>query len=164
MEVAIILVYYILGFLTGVCGAITFTIYMGKRLMNKRQDKGKKVESIGSRMKKVKDITNAQLEMQGQASGPQKNALHGKSKNEIIEKIKDLESEKNEILKSIIIDGFDPELKVMDNAGVVSAIKLSEYLAQTGITIPPKDLTPSTKQIGKFTVYKGGKDDGGTTH
>lgn len=164
MEVATLLAFYILGLLTGAVGAITFTIYMGKRLMDKRQDEGKKVESIGSRMKRVKDLTTEQLDLQGQVSGPQKNALHGKYKNGLIGRIKELEEQKTEILKSIITDGFDPELTVMDNAGVVSTIKLSEYLAQTGITIPPKNPSPSTKQIGKFTVHKGGKDDGGTTH
>jgi hypothetical protein len=170
MEIAALLAFYILGILTGAVGMVTLTFYIGKRALDKRKAEGesptKKVESVSSRMKKVKEITNEQLDLYSQVSGPQKNALHGRYKNGLNGRIKELEEEKSSILKSILTDGFDPEITVMDGAGVVTTVKLSEFMAESGITIEPKKTEPvSTKQVGKFTVHKGGKDDGGnTTH
>lgn len=166
MDIYSVVAVYVLGMISGAMLMIVATILVGKRAMDKRKESSaKKVESVSSRMKKVKELTAEQLELQSHAQGPQKNALHGKHKNGLIGRIKELETTKNEILKSIITDGFDPEITVLDETGVVTTIKLSEYLAQTGITIPPKNPPPSpTRQVGKFTVYKGGKDDGGTVH
>ena len=168
MDIIVVFAYFILGVITGATGVITLALMMAKRSLDKlkkdTETNGKK-ESVGSRMKKVKDITTEQLDLQSQALGPQKNALHGWFKNGINGRIKELELQKADILKSIITDGFDPEITVVDGAGVVTTIKLSEFLAQTGIVVPPKDPKSSTKQVGKFTVHKGGKDDGGnTTH
>jgi hypothetical protein len=161
MEIAALLAFYVLGILTGAVGMVTLTIYLGKRALDKR-----KAEGESPTKKKVKEITNEQLDLYSQVSGPQKNALHGRYKNGLNGRIKELEEEKSSILKSILTDGFDPEITVMDGAGVVTTVKLSEFMAESGITIEPKKTEPvSTKQVGKFTVHKGGKDDGGnTTH
>jgi hypothetical protein len=161
--------FYILGILSGAVGVVALTLYLGKRSLDRKVKEnaatGKQIESVSSRMKKVKDITTEQLDLQGQSLGPQKNALHGKYKNGLIGRIKELETQKNDILKSIIEDGFDPEITTIDQAGVVSNIKLSDFLASLGIFVPSKNSETSTKQVGKFTVHKGGKDDGGnTTH
>lgn len=167
MEVAIILLAYVLGIATGAIGIIALTLWLGKRAIDKEtKAKLPSKESVSTRLKKVKEITNEQLDLQGAISGPQKNALHGKYKNGLIGRIKELEEQKVEILKSIITDGFDPEITVIDDSGVVTALKLSEFLGQNGITMPSKDSQPDaqTKQVGKFIVHKGGKDDSGTTH
>lgn len=171
MEILTVLAFFILGMVSGACLTIATTVVLGKRILdrNKQEPATKKPESVNSRMKKVKEITQEQLSLQSGAQGPQKNALHGRYKNGLIGRIKELETEKNDILKSILADGFDPEITVMDEAGVVTNIKLSEFMAQNGITMPPKQEpvkpAPSAKQVGKFTVYRGGKDDGGnTTH
>ena len=174
---ALILIAFILGFFSGALGVVIFTIIVGRHALKKHLKKvdtqEAKVESVGSRMKKVKDMTSEQLDLQGQASLPQKNALHGRYKNGVIGRIKELEGQKNDILKSIIADGFDPEITVIDETGVVTTIKLSEFLAQSGVSIPTpppasKEPTvpPSPKQVGRFMVHKGGKDDGSgnTTH
>ena len=168
MDIVTAFAYFILGIITGATGVITLALMMAKRSLDKlkkdTETNGKK-ESVGSRMKKVKDITTEQLDLQSQVLGPQKNALHGKYKNGLNGRIKELELQKADILKSIITDGFDPEITVVDGAGVVTTIKLSEFLANSGIIMPPKDTKQPTKQVGKFTVHKGGKDDGGnTTH
>ena len=167
MDIITAFAYFILGTIFGATGIITLALMVAKRSfdkLKKEADAKPKTESVGSRMKKVKDITTEQLDLQSQAVGPQMNALHGKYKNGLNGRIKELELQKADILKSIITDGFDPQITVVDGAGVVTTIKLSEFLAQTGIVVPPKNQQP-TKQIGKFTVHKGGKDDGGnTTH
>jgi len=171
METATILIVYISGFLTGSLVALIAVGYIGKLMLSRKEKSSldkKSLESVSVRMKKVKELTSEQLELYSAASGPQKNALHGRYKNGLNGRIKEIEEEKTAILKSIITDGFDPEISVMDDAGVITKIKLSEYLAQSGIVIPPKEEakeTPKAKQLGKFTVVKGGRDDSGnTTH
>lgn len=164
-----VLAIFMLGFLFGVYTTLTLITAIGQRAINKRKKELEKstpkMESVSSRMKRVKDITSEQMDIQGATSGPQKNAMHGKYKNGLVSRLKELEEQKNEILKSIVIDGFDPEISVMDTDGTVATIKLSEFLAQNGITIPPKgSQPPPQKPTSRFTVHKGGKDDGGTTH
>ncbi len=160
MEILTVLAFFILGMISGACLTVAATVLIGKRLLKK--DPKKRTESVNDRMKKVKEITQEQLDLQSGAQGPQKNALHGRYKNGLIGRIKELEEQKNDILRSILADGFDPEITVMDGAGVVTTIKLSEFMAQNGITMPTKPApTTPTKQVGKFTVHRGGKDDGG---
>ena len=168
----IALSYFVLGFIVGAVATISFTLYFGARTLKKlKEETGntKKQLSISDRMKRVKEITNEQLELAQQADGPQKNGLDGKYKNSLTRQIKLLDEEKNNVLISILEDGHDPELTTMDSSGVVTKMKLSEYMAYMGIKMSPKSSTPQsqpkTERIGKFTVVKGGKDDGGnTTH
>ena len=166
MSILAILSIYVSGFITGMIASIIIAIYLGQRSLNKKGQPtdSKSKESVTSRMKKVRELTEEQLGIQSNASGPQKNAMEGRYKNGLNAMIKELEEEKNELLKSIISDGFDPEITVMDPSGAVTSKKLSEFLAESGIVMEPKDSTPD-KPVNKFTVHKGGKDDGsGTTH
>jgi len=170
MDMITAIAFYLLGVFSGITGIIALTLFMSKRALDKRKKEleasGIKKESIKSRMNKVREMTAEQLELNSAADGPQKNALHGRYKNGLIGRIKELEIQKADVLRSIIADGFDPEITVVDGAGVVTTIKLSEFLAQTGAlppTEPPKSIKPRTKLVGKFTVHKGGKDDGGST-
>lgn len=174
MELLIIMGFYTLGLITGAIGMITLTIYVGKRALAKEKTKigltavpSKPKQTVNERMKRIKDITDEQLEMMQSIDGPQKNGLDGKYKNGINSQIKLLDEEKNELLCSILEDGHDPEITTMDGSGIVSRMLLSEYMAYMGIKMAPKKTieTPKTERIGKFTVVKGGKDDGGnTTH
>lgn len=163
--------FFLFGFLAGSATMITFLMHLGRKSEIKGlKEKIAKKDSINGRLKRVKEITAEQLNLQGHASGPQKNALHGRHKNGIIGQIKALEEEKDNILRSILKDGHDPELTTMDETGTVHQMKLSEYMVYMGITMEPKEEVkpqePKAKQLGKFTVHKGGKDDGGgeTTH
>lgn len=159
--------FYLLGLITGASGVVALTIFIGKRALDRRKEEKTNrptQASISDRMQRVKDITEEQLVLSQQADGPQKNSLDGKYKNGIIRQIKALDEEKNNILSSILSDGHDPELTTIDGQGVVSQMKLSEYMAYMGIKMEPKT-KPKSTQIGKFTVVRGGKDDGGeTTH
>ncbi len=163
---------FVLGFLLGIGCVLGAVFHLGSKSLEKKKaelkEKVKKAESLESRMKRVKEITNEQVELAQRADGPQKNSLDGKYKNGIIREMKRLDEEKNDILKSILTDGHDPELTTIDEAGVVSRMKLSEYMAYMGIKMdPPKSQQPKVEQVGKFTVIRGGRDDGGgnnTTH
>lgn len=175
MEPVTALAFFVLGFISGGCGVIALTVYIGTRSLKKKaaavgEVAAPKKPSINARMKRVKEITQEQLDLSDRASGPQKNALDGKYKNGLIGQLKQLDDEKNEILISILKDGVDPELTTMDGAGVVTKMLLSEYMAYMGIGVPqktdPKQGPTKVERMGKFTVHKGGKDDGGgnTTH
>lgn len=164
---------FVLGFLLGMGSVIGIVYHLGSKSLEKKKaelkERVKKAESIESRMKRVKEITAEQVDLAQRADGPQKNSLDGKYKNGIIREMKRLDEEKNDILKSILTDGHDPELTTIDEAGVVSKMKLSEYMAYMGIKMdPPKSQQPKVEQIGKFTVIRGGLDDDGdggeTTH
>lgn len=166
MEILTILTFFLLGVILGTCFVVVTTILIGKFILNKDKNQTtKKPESVNDRMKRVKVITEKQLDLQNIAQGPQKNAMHGRHKNSLIESIKELEIEKDKILRSILADGFDPHVTIIDETGSIINIKLSKLMEQNSITMPPKQepakSVPSTKQVGKFTVHKGGKDDDG---
>lgn len=168
IDMFILTAFFILGFLTGAASMMYFVIYVGKRLSSKDKP------SLEQRMKRVKDIADEQLELHSRIDGPQKNALHGKHKNSLLSQLKALDEEKTSILQSILSDGHDPRLKTIDGNGVITEMKLSEFMATMGYvtqkpTTPPPAAKPSgPERMGKFTVYRGGKDDedGGnnTTH
>jgi len=164
---------YLLGIVTGALGIVALFLYLGDKSLKEKEYKAATKPSskltVSERMKKVKSITDEQLELAQQADGPQKNALHGRYKNGISAQIKKLEEEKNQILSSIIEDGLDPEITTIDASGTISKMKLSEYMAYMGIKMQPKVNTEQKSKLermGKFTVVKGGKDDSGnnTTH
>jgi hypothetical protein len=165
------LFFYLVGFVNGVLALFFFTIYLGKRSMDrKRKDStSSKKDSLYKRMDRVKEIAAEMVDLAMRVEQPQKNSLDGKYKNNLNARFKALEEEKNDILKSILADGFDPELTTVDSSGVVSKMKLSEYMDYVGISAAPKPKTPGevkAERMGKFTVFKGGKDDNGgdTTH
>lgn len=170
MDVLFFVAFFTFGLIVGVFICFALTIYIGRRALVKRKTKtasiAEKAKSISSRMNRVKEITNQQLDLYSQISGPQKNSLHGKHKNNLNGQMKELDDEKAAILNSILADGFDPEISVMDGAGVITKTKLSNFMTESGIAIESKKPEPKTKPIGRFTVHKGGKDDddGNTTH
>lgn len=158
---------FFIGVANGVIGMIAFTLYLGHKSLKKKQLEAPPKVSINDRIKRVKDIATEQLDLSNQSEGPQKNALDGKHKNGLIGRLKVLEEEKNEILKSILADGADPELTTVDQAGVVTQMKLSEYMTHMGISMEPKKKSPKevkAERMGKFTVFNGGNDGGNTTH
>lgn len=159
------LVIFFLGVMLGFGLTLVWFLEMARRSLSSKAA-ADRTASLQERMKRVKEITNEQLDLNRQVDGPQKNGLDGKHKNGLINKMKRLDEEKNDILRSILLDGYDPELTTMDTSGVVTYMKLSEYMALMGIKMEPKKPKSSTSRVGKFTVVKGGKDDSGnnTTH
>jgi len=137
----------------------------------KQEDFKKKYESVRPRLRKAADISNKQLELYILVQEPSKNSLHSKVKNGLIHEIRDLEKEKRTILRSIIKEGFDPDLDLIDDkTGEKQMVKLSEYMNKNGISLTDdKERTPldgpegsRLAKGGKFFVIDGGKSD--TTH
>lgn len=145
------------GMIFGIVITIIGVLHIGNTSLKKKNADKK---SISDRLAKVKELTESQLEMQGAASGPQKNALDGKYKNGLNATISKIEEEKAEILQSILDDGHDPEITVKGPDGI-EKMKLSAFLVQQGYNSAPKSKVEKaiTKPKNPFTVVKGGKSD-----
>ena len=173
---------FLFGFLLGlVCGVGMFMAYgyyqlskikkakskFAENLKKKLSEFGDKTESVKTRLLKAHDLTQQQLELRAQAEMPSKNALHSRHKNGLVYEIQKLEEEKIAILKSIVDDGFDPTITVLDEAGNRQELPLSSFVNHSQLKQAEED-SPTTegdnmKRVGKFVVVKGGKDDG-TVH
>lgn len=158
--------FLLIGFVGGIIAVLSVIVNIGSKSLKDKKAQLIKRETLADRMKRVKEITAEQVELAQRADGPQKNGLDGKHKNSLIGRMKQLDDEKNEVLLSILNDGHDPELTTMDESGTVTSMKLSEYMAHIGIAVKPKPNTNLSKaeRLSKFTVHKGGKDDGGSTN
>lgn len=155
----------LLGLILGLLISVGILIYYGKRIKKAEKaaltptaDPSLKEKAL-EKMKMIKEITKSQLEMQSKAEGPQRNSLDGKYKNGLSREIQRMEEEKTELMKSILSSGFDPEVKILNSEGEVQSMKLSEFLANSGIkTSTEKNEEPKSK----LTLHQGGKfdDDG----
>ena len=132
-------------------------------------------ESIKERLIKASDMAKAQMELEAAMEQPSKNALHSRYKNGLYSELQDMEQQKLDLLSTILAEGFDPMITVINKSGVKSEIPLSSYVNDaTGVLkkslgedpssppTTPEDPTQPRK-VGNFIVYKGGKDDG-TVH
>ena len=133
-----------------------------QQLLNTRED----VRSIRDRLAKAQEITRQQLDLRDQASQPSKNSMHSKWKNGLIGEINALEEEKKAILESILKDGHDPFVMVLDEeTGSTKKIPLSEFLGRPSSqntdqkNIERESSAPEITNKHKFVVIKGGKDD-----
>jgi hypothetical protein len=133
-----------------------------QELLNTRGD----VRSIRDRLAKAQEITRQQLDLRDQASQPSKNSMHSKWKNGLINEINSLEEEKRSILESILKDGHDPFVMVLDEeTGSTKKIPLSEFLGRPSSqntdqkNIEQESSAPEITNKHKFVVIKGGKDD-----
>jgi hypothetical protein len=143
-----------------------------EQIKTRVMEEEKKKNSIKDRLFQASELAQTQMTIKGQLEMPSKNGLHSKYKNELVIELQDLEQKKIEILKSIIADGFDPMITVVNESGTKSEIPLSAYVTEALSTLgkitgsQPPPLPPDAtnpKKGNKFIVYKGGKDDG-TTH
>ena len=70
MEAAILFTFYVLGIFTGIIGTIVFTIYLGKRAIDRQKNQllvdNQKPESVSSRMKKIKDMQKKKKDIEEQ--------------------------------------------------------------------------------------------------
>lgn len=179
MDIAII---FILGMITGSGLFIVYGMYQLNKLKSaktkitdeikkKLEDLEGKRESIKTRLIKAQELTQQQIDLRAATEMPSKNAVHSRYKNGLIGEITKLEEEKIAILRSILDDGYDPEITVLTDDGAKQSMPLSQFVGvvqkkheNNGNTTPPSTPTSeAVKKVGKFVILKGGKDDG-TTH
>jgi hypothetical protein len=187
-EVLSHLLMYLLGFGMGFGVFVAYGSYQVRKLRKKRDDlfeevKKKALEmetrssSIRDRLAQASKLAQVQAELRMQAEMPSKNATHSRHKNGLISEMNDLELQKLDILRTILAEGFDPVITVVQDNGSKQDVPLSEYVATAQLTVdaimggktpeaPPVTTNGNPdlpRQAGKFFVYKGGKPDG-TTH
>jgi TPP-dependent 2-oxoacid decarboxylase len=194
-------IYYFLGLVTGAILTMMFVSHRLVKAISKQSEKSNEelekvaqimkakilekrsqIVSVQSRLAEVYGISQRQHELQAAADQPSKNALHSRHKNGIIGELKELEEKKHSVLKSILKDGFDPVISVLNEDGTKEEMKLSQFVARYDGIDPLKEgelppAAPVTKpeekdeideeiekgrKAGKFVVYSGGKPD--TTH
>lgn len=91
----------------------------------------KEIELIGSikyRIEKVNELTKIQLGLLSQMDRPNASAAHSRYKNDIARQMKQIEEEKMSVFRSIIKDGFDPNLSIQID-GKPQSLKMSEVVS-----------------------------------
>jgi hypothetical protein len=174
---------FLLGLLSGSAMFMGYGVYQFASLKKKRdslmsqiktkvKESDEKSTSIKDRLLKAAELAQAQVALKAQIEMPSKNALHSKYKNDLVHEIQDMEQRKLDLLTTILAEGFDPTITVVNETGKKEEIPLSSYVGQAsrilseymGNQPPPLPNDPNQpRKAGKFIVYKGGKDDG-TTH
>lgn len=177
-------VIFAVGILAGIAISLGYGMYQLRKINNAKEDLLKKLkskaeeirkqtfdveekkESIRARLFEAVKLAEEQMELRAQAEMPSKNSLHSRHQNGLIYKINELEKRKIDILRSILKDGFDPTITVLNEGGSREEIPLSAYIARNdGVEESPATPSPNgPRKAGKFVIYKGGKDDGETTH
>lgn len=116
-------------------------------------------EKVRGRLDRATDISMQQAEIMAQLQMPSKNSLHSKYKNQLVAEIKSLEEEKCAILKSIITDGYNPNVNVTLESGEHKTMPLKEYMEYLGIPTGPTEQELREQRKAKFTVIQGGKSE-----
>lgn len=171
MNVQFLIAYFALCFTAGtIFGAAMFMLYglhqlkkinAKVKLSTSAREKDATYQSIKDRLTKAQEMTQRQFDILAAMDAPSKNSLHSRYKNQLSQEVRELETEKSSILRSIINDGFDPEITILNEKGQKEKLKLSEYLSRVDAadinSAPPPPPTdsgdPSIKKVGKFYVY-----------
>jgi flagellar biosynthesis GTPase FlhF len=176
MDILVLTAYFVLGFLSGVGVVLAYGMYSLKKLEKKnkmllkqaqqeQKTKESLVASIRDRLTKAHDITQKQFELLAELDMPSKNALHSKWKNGVSREVRQMEDDKISLLRSILADGFDPEIAILNESYQKEKIKLSDYIKKIDKSVgsetppppPPPDNSGTTlKKVGRFFVYSGG--------
>jgi hypothetical protein len=164
------LLVFLSGMISGVLLFITYGIYKMRKLEKMKEDLLGKLEtkakdlkgqqSIIERLRAASEIAQQQLDLRDAAQQPSKNATHSRYKNGLISELQELEQQKVAILQSILNDGFDPKITVLNSAGEREEMPLSEFLQVESAKSAEASPKEAPKQVGRFTVIKGGRDDG----
>jgi hypothetical protein len=194
---------FFLGYLCGVLSLIVYGVYRVSRIAAEDVDKEMgealgikpptpaeakvdirekikaKILSVRDRLGEVYAISQRQSELQAAMDMPAQNALHSKHKNGIFQELRNLEDKKHAILESILKDGVDPKIRVLNEDGSQVEMKLSEFVARNNGAeplnegeLPPgiaeknekpaaekdeidEELEKIPRKAGKFTVHTG---------
>lgn len=163
---------FIVGFLCGALVIFLTFLWLGRAILKKQVNKiVSSAKGLGKNsthaegdamMDKVRELTLEQLDLRGQLDQPQKNALHGKHKNGISARIKELEEEKLSLLRQVLASGYDPSIGTIDENGEIKKMKLSEYMAEYDlldkeVSDKSKTAEKPVKKENPFKVIEGGK-------
>lgn len=133
-------------------------------LQNNSKDAVHKLDHLKSKVETLSDLVQRQQDLLGSLDQPSKNATHSKHKNQVISQIKDLEAQKIVILKEILAEGVDLDIKVLTPDGekimkLSEAIKVHEKNLGATSYAPPTDPQPSKSNILKLIKNKKDEED-----
>ena len=118
--------------------------------------------SINSRLSRAQEITEQQLNILYSLEAPQQNSLDGEHKNRMYHEVKRLEKEKWSILQSIVDDGHNPRVAIVDQNGELQKIYLKDYVVQSAKQeeVAPRSTTktPPRKSKPNLTLVKDKED------
>ena len=171
---------FLLGFILGAIAVMIYGWYQIKKMKKvkktlldqikaKAVEEDKKKDSIKERLLKASELAQTQMTIRSQIEMPSNGALHSKYKNDLVHELHDLEQKKLNILQTIIAEGIDPMITIINDTGGKTEMPLSTYIndaitsldKSAGNQPVPESINP--KKSNRFIVHKGGKDDG-TTH
>jgi hypothetical protein len=115
--------------------------------------------SVKERFKHFQVIAAEQHDLISQVDRPSASAAHSKHKNKIVGELRALEEQKREILKTILNDGVDVHISMMDSDGTLTKILISELLNGD---IPSPEKTESNnppKVVRKLQLVKEENND-----
>ncbi|CAM6003918.1 unnamed protein product [Sphagnum balticum] len=99
-----------------------------KQIKAKAAEIDQKKETIKERLLKASDIAQAQMSVRAQMDMPSKNALHSKYKNDLMLELQEMEQQKLDLLRTILIEGYNPMITVLNESGKKTEMPLSEYV------------------------------------
>lgn len=126
------------------------------------QEKIDKIKGSAEKFLKLREITEEQLDLFRATQSPSASASHSRYKNEIMSKMKKLEEEKRSIMHSLLDDGIDPDITVLDETGSTKTMKMSEAI-KLPVTVEDRSTdskTPRKKDGNIIKLFdKGDSDD-----
>lgn len=164
-ELVVILASFLLGAVVTLFLLVVWALFLYKKQQKTKGSEGPlkpneslektKPLSVQERLSKVRELTSIQIKLSSQVEIPQKNSLDGKYKNGLSKEIKKIEEEKTEILRSILSDGYDPDVSALDEGGY-KTMKLSQFLGIAS-PVPQHQATNIKAKKIQLSVLKGGK-------
>lgn len=163
---------FFIGFNLGVLTVCAWAIYAANKIAKQAKASNSKMEtklkaafnaaaaavskedsSVRQRLNKVQDLTQEQLGILGMMDKPQSGPLEGRNRKYLQAQLTEIEEEKLNLMKSIIKDGFNPKIKILNDQGEVETITLESFLDRKKDRDPPvNDPTPKKP---KLTLVKG---------
>ena len=122
----------------------------------------KRAELFGSvkyRFDLLEKLTLAQNDLIANTKTPSSSASHSKHKNQIVGEVKALEEEKRVILKSILDDGFDLSITIVDENGDNKKVTISTLLSNYSIGHQKTDSNNLQKKTNHLSLVKDGANN-----
>lgn len=159
---------FLAGFLACVATLLIWGLFRVRKLDKKIKELREKFvptlrksvdPTVKTRLDRAFDITEQQLGIMGALDMPQSSASHGKYKNDLISQLKSLEKEKLDILKSILNDGYNPSLVVLNaSTNEKEKITLKDFVARYDDVEDDTPPPPPPPAKPTFKVISGNKD------
>jgi hypothetical protein len=140
-----------------------------KKELETAYNTGVKTGIIQPTLDRLQEISKEQIDCINSIDRPSASAAHSRYKNTVVSQIKQLEEEKEKLLRGILARGFDPLLSIIMTDGQTKSMKVSEIVSMLesesisnetsqSTTDPNSSCSAKTLRLVKST--KENQDDG----